>query len=291
MTDPRRPAPARIPRAATGGRAVAAPRGGASGTMSPASAAEPSASSPGHAGRRGGRTGGPPAVILAGGEGRRMGGADKGLLRLAGRPLLDHVLARLAPQAGLIALSLNGDPGRLDLRGLPVLPDPEIPGAPSPRDVRAGPLAGVLAGMDWAAGLGAPALVTVAWDTPFLPLDLVARLSAAAEDASAASGRAETRPDAAPRPAVACSPDPAGGREATHPVVALWPVALRHDLRASLAAGERRVGAFLARHGAARARFPLQAGPAGAPPLDPFFNINTPADMAEAERLATAHSA
>lgn len=192
----------------------------------------------------GGKTGMTAAVILAGGQARRMGGGDKPLLPLAGRPLLAHVIARLGPQVTALALNANGDPARFAAFGLPVLPDP-VPGQP-------GPLAGVLAAMDWAAARGEARVLTVAGDTPFLPADLVARLSTQPFAMAESLGRA-------------------------HPVVALWPIALRAPLRAALAAGEHRVGRFAAGHGAVQVPFP-------APP-DPFVNINTPDDLARAEAL------
>lgn len=200
----------------------------------------------------------PPGVILAGGRARRMGGGDKGLLPLAGLRVIDHVVARLAPQCGALAINANGDPARFADLGLPVLPDP-VPDHP-------GPLAGLLAAMDWAAGLGAGVVVTVAADTPFLPPDLVARLTAAAT----AGG------------AIAASPDAAGEARA-HPTAGLWPVGLRHDLARAIAGGERRLGFWAAACGAGRAVF-------GSDPLDPFFNINTPADLAVAEAVAAAQA-
>ncbi len=190
-------------------------------------------------------------VILAGGRSSRMGGGDKALLALAGRPMLAHVVDRLAPQVAALALSANGDPGRFAAFGLPVLPDP-VPGQP-------GPLAGILAGLDWAAERGARAVVSTPADTPFLPRDLVARL-AAAGDLS--------------RPVVVTTPG-AGGGVAAHPASALWPVACRAALRAALAAGERRVGAFAEAEGSAT----VLLAAAG------FRNLNTPADLAEAEAL------
>jgi molybdopterin-guanine dinucleotide biosynthesis protein A len=192
----------------------------------------------------------PFGVILAGGQARRMGGADKALLRLGGLSLAAHVRARMAPQCAALALSANGDPARLADLGLPVLPD-RLPDGVDPHP---GPLAGVLAGMDWAAAEGASALVTVPADTPFLPGDLVARLQAAAGPGGAA---------------IAASPD-AEGRLRRHPVVALWPVALRADLRAALAGGMRKVGLWADRHAPGVAAFALP---------DPFFNINTPQDL------------
>ena len=187
------------------------------------------------------------AVILAGGRATRMGGGDKCLLILRGRPLLAHLLDRLTPQAAPIALNANGDPARLAAFGLPVLPDP-VPGQP-------GPLAGVLAGMDWAASLGLPGLLTVAGDTPFPPPDLAARLRAAGPFALAAS------------------PDESGASR-LHPTVGLWPVALRGPLRAAVQAGERRVGHWALANGAVRVDFPERP--------DPFVNFNTPEDLSRA---------
>ena len=184
-------------------------------------------------------------IVLAGGRATRMGGGDKALLPLGGRALLAHVLARLGPQVGAVAISANGDPARFAGFGLPVLAD-TVPGLP-------GPLAGVLAGMDWAAGLGMERLLCVAGDTPFLPVDLVARLGAHPFAMAESLGR-------------------------RHPTVALWPVALRDDLRAALDGGEHRVGRFAMDHGAVGVAFDA--------PQDPFFNINTPEDLAEAEARA-----
>ena len=199
-----------------------------------------------------------PGVILAGGQARRMGGGDKGFLPLAGRRVIDHVIERLRPQCGRLAINANGDPARFAGFGLPVLPDP-VPGQP-------GPLAGLLAAMDWAAGIGAEAVVTAAADTPFLPPDLVARLNAAATEGGA----------------VAASPDAAGVMRA-HPTFGLWPVRLRQDLARAIAGGERRLGFWAATCGAGRAVF-------GSDPFDPFFNINTPADLAAAGVLATGQA-
>ncbi|MFP4240198.1 MAG: molybdenum cofactor guanylyltransferase MobA [Rhodosalinus sp.] len=197
----------------------------------------------------------PPGVILAGGRATRMGGADKPLLDLAGRPLIAHVIARLGPQCAGLAISANGDPARFAAFGLPVLPD-ETPGFP-------GPLAGVLAGLDWAAAQGAAAIVTSAADTPFLPRDLCSRLVAAAGPSGLA---------------VAAAEDAEGGLR-RHPTCALWPVALREALRAALAAGERRVGLWAEAQGAGVAVFDGTEG-------DPFFNVNRPEDLDRAARLA-----
>jgi len=195
----------------------------------------------------------PLGVILAGGQATRMGGGDKGLRVVAGKRLLDHVLDRLRPQVGHIALNANGAPARFDDIGLPVVPD-SLPDWP-------GPLAGVLAGLDWAAGQGADAIVTVAADTPFFPRDLVARLQAAAGPSGLAL--AATRE---------------GGKLWRHPTFGLWPVALREDLRAALTDGLRKVVLWTDTHGAGTAEFETV-------PFDPFFNINTPEDIASAEQL------
>lgn len=193
-----------------------------------------------------------PAVILAGGQATRMGGGDKSLHDLGGQPILAHVIQRLTPQVGPIALNANGDAARFADLGLPVIPD-SIKGF-------AGPLAGVLAGLDWAAEKGAETLVSGAADTPFFPTDLVARLDAA---------RAETGHPIA----MAASPD--GGRKSglgRHPTFGLWPVALRDDLRAALTDGLRKVVLWTDRHGTAMALF-------DGPGPDPFFNVNTPDDL------------
>ncbi|WP_209424751.1 molybdenum cofactor guanylyltransferase MobA [Pararhodobacter sp. SW119] len=197
----------------------------------------------------------PLGVILAGGRATRMGGGDKGLRVVAGQRLIDHVIARLKPQVAGLAINANGDPSRLAEFGVPILPD-SVEGY-------AGPLAGVLAGLDWAAGQGAEAIVTAAADTPFFPRDLVTRLQAAAGPSGLA---------------LAASPDGAG-RIWQHPTFGLWPVALREDLRTALRGGLRKIVVWTDRHGAGRAEF----GDAG---FDPFFNVNSPEDIARAEELA-----
>ncbi len=160
-------------------------------------------------------------VILAGGQGRRMGGADKALLSLSGGTLLSHAIARFQPQVETLAISANGDAARFSGFGLPVLPDTESQG----------PLSGMLAALDWAQD--ADYVVSVAVDTPFIPGDLVPRLILAGAPALAHSG----------------------GRD--HPTAALWPVALRGPLQAFLASGAKaRVRDFLDMHGATRAIFP-----------------------------------
>ncbi|MBL3607604.1 molybdenum cofactor guanylyltransferase MobA [Rhodovulum sulfidophilum] len=193
-------------------------------------------------------------TILAGGQGRRLGGVDKALLRLGGETLLERAAGRLGPQVERLALSANGPEAAYRAAGLAredaVLPDPP------PGDL--GPLAGVLAGLDWAGAGGADWLVTAAVDTPFLPCDLVPRLLLTVETAGTAGM------------AMAAS----GGRR--HPTAALWPVALRDELAAELAGGLRKLGAFGAARGAALAEFATGPGP------DPFFNINTAEDLAAA---------
>ena len=183
-------------------------------------------------------------VILAGGAGRRLGGADKALQPLRGRPLARHLRDRLGPQVERLAISANGDASRLAFLGLPVLADAEP----------LGPLAGILAGLDWAAAEGAAALVSAPVDAPFLPCDLVPRLVLAG-----GGGTALAR---------------SGGRD--HAATALWPVDLREALRAHLAAGGRRVAAFADGAGAARADFADDGA---------FRNLNTPDDLARAEGL------
>ncbi|PAU97406.1 molybdenum cofactor guanylyltransferase MobA [Paracoccus salipaludis] len=179
-------------------------------------------------------------IVLAGGQSRRMGGGDKGLLDLGGRPVIAHVIERLGCAR---AISANGDPARFARFGLPVLPD-SVPDWP-------GPLAGVLAGMDWAAGQGIARILTAAADTPFFPRDLGTRLAAAKAPVVMATG---------------------GG---DHPAFAMWDVALRDDLRAALHSGTRRMRNWMDARGALRVEIPGE---------DPFFNINTPADLDAARR-------
>lgn len=189
-------------------------------------------------------------LVLAGGRSSRMG-QDKALLKLAGRPLVAHVLDRLAPQVHRVAVSFNGEPAALAYLGLPLLPDA--------RDDRRGPLAGVLAGLDWAAGIGAGWLATVPVDTPFVPLDLVARLAEAAMPGG--------------------GPVLAASDSGLHPAAALWPVRLREPLRLALELGQRRVAAWATEQGGVTVTFAAEAG------ADPFVNLNTPADLAAAEAL------
>ncbi len=209
----------------------------------------------------------PLGIILAGGTGQRMGGLDKATLPLGSATLLDHAIARLAPQCAALAINANRAADALAQYGLPVLPDPVLPDhAPEQAASQMGPLAGILAGMDWAAAQGASQIVTVAVDTPFFPRDLVARLQAA----RAPSGLC-----------LAASPDMLGQMQ-RHPTFGLWPVALRHDLRSALAGGMRKLRAFADQHGAAQAVF---AATPPAAPCDPFFNINRPADLVQAQTM------
>jgi len=197
----------------------------------------------------------PLGLVLAGGLARRMGGGDKARITIGGATILERVLARLKPQCPQIILNANNDPARFADTGLPVVQD-SVPGF-------AGPLAGVLAGLDWAAAQ-APEITDVAsvpGDCPFLPADLIARLQAARQ--------AEGQPLACVR-----------SGKWRHPVVGLWPVALRDDLRRALAEdGLHKIEDWTARHGVAIADWPTV-------PVDPFFNVNTPEDVAEAERIA-----
>lgn len=196
----------------------------------------------------------PAAVVLAGGRSTRMG-KDKALLMLGGKTLVAHVLERLRPQARAVAINANGDPLRFAALAAPVLAD-TVPGHP-------GPLAGLLAGMEWARAIGAAGIVTVPTDSPFVPRDLVARLVTAA--------RAEPQ-----RPVLAAS----CGRR--HPVAGLWPVQLTGALQEFLAARETfKVSVFADRCAAVSVDFP--ATTIAGRTIDPFFNVNTPEDLALAE--------
>lgn len=193
-------------------------------------------------------------VLLAGGLGRRMGGGDKCLRSLAGRPILGHVIERVRPQVGPLVLNANGEPGRFAEFGLPVAPD-VVEGF-------AGPLAGILTGLEWMVehAPGCAWLASFATDAPFLPRDLVARLRSAIEDEGAE---------------LTCATS--NGR--AHPVFGLWPARLAGDLRAALVEEDmRKIDAWTARYRLATVAFPAE-------PIDPFFNANRPEDLAQAERL------
>jgi molybdenum cofactor guanylyltransferase len=197
----------------------------------------------------------PLGLVLAGGLARRMGGGDKARIRIGNQTILERVLERLSPQCTSIILNANGDPARFADTGLAVVPD-TVPDF-------AGPLAGILAGLDWAAEHAPETadVLSVPGDCPFLPHDLAPRLIAARQ--------AEGRP-------LAC----ARSGEWRHPVVGLWPVALRNDLRKALVEEDlHKIEIWTARHGVAIADWPDT-------PVDPFFNVNTPEDAARAERIA-----
>jgi molybdopterin-guanine dinucleotide biosynthesis protein A len=200
-------------------------------------------------------------MVLAGGLARRMGGGDKARLEIGGVTILDRVLATLSAQCTGIIINANGDPKRFADTGLPVIAD-DVPGF-------AGPLAGILAGLDWLAkqDTGVEWMLSVPGDCPFLPDDLVERLHQARRKMGAGVP-------------LAC----ARSGEWRHPVVALWPLALRGDLRHALVDKNlRKIEVFTARHGIAVADWPDQ-------PVDPFFNVNTPEDAKRAESIALQHS-
>ena len=198
-------------------------------------------------------------LVLAGGQARRMGGGDKARIRIGGATILQRVLACLTPQCSRIVVNANGDRSRFADTGLPVIAD-SVPDF-------AGPLAGILAGLDWAAA-NAPNiewLVSAPGDCPFLPKDLVARLHdvRAAQDVPLACARSG---------------------EWRHPVVGLWPVTLREDLRRALVDENlHKIELWTARHGIAIAEWPQS-------PVDPFFNVNTPDDAVRAEAIAAQFS-
>jgi molybdopterin-guanine dinucleotide biosynthesis protein A len=197
-------------------------------------------------------------VVLAGGRSSRMGGDDKCLAPLAGTPVLAHVIERLEPQVSAVAINANTEPSRLASFGLPVVAD-RIEG-------HAGPLAGLHAALQWAKDRGPniSSVVTVACDTPFLPNDLVERFLAALDE----TGRE------------CCVARSAGG---VHPVIGLWPIAIAGTLEAALARGQRTAKAWAEQQGAVEVFFPPTQ--IGGRPVDPFFNINRPEDLAEAEAL------
>jgi molybdopterin-guanine dinucleotide biosynthesis protein A len=197
-------------------------------------------------------------LVLAGGLARRMGGGDKPRTSIGGTTILSRVLERMKPQCTRLILNANGDPARFADTGLPVIAD-DVPDF-------AGPLAGILAGLDWAAANapGVKYVASVPGDCPFLPRDLVTRLHRARHE----SGQP-----------LAC----ARSGEWRHPVVGVWPVALRADLRHALTKEDlRKIELWTARHGIALADWPAE-------PVDPFFNVNTPEDAAAASRLAVQH--
>jgi molybdopterin-guanine dinucleotide biosynthesis protein A len=196
-----------------------------------------------------------PGVVLAGGLARRMGGGDKPLREIGGQPILARVIARLAPQCQCLLLSANGDPSRFASFGLPVVAD-EVKDYP-------GPLAGILAGLDWAAAHRPDAqwIFSAPGDCPFLPRDLVVRLRQAvsAQNSELAVAASQGR---------------------SHPVIGLWKVALRDALREALVVERlRKVEGWTRRYRVATVVWPAE-------PVDPFFNANTVEDLGAAERLA-----
>lgn len=201
-------------------------------------------------------------LVLAGGLARRMGGGDKARIEIGGVTILDRVLACLSAQCTGIVINANGDPERFTDTGVPVIPD-NVEGHP-------GPLAGILAGLDWLAAQdnGIEWMLSVPGDCPFLPDDLVERLHAARRKMGAGVP-------------LAC----ARSGEWRHPVVGLWPVALRADLRKALVEENlRKIEVWTGRHGVAIADWPPE-------PIDPFFNVNTPEDAERATRIALHHAA
>lgn len=201
-------------------------------------------------------------LVLAGGLATRMGGGDKAHIEIGGISILDRVLAALSAQCTGIVINANGDPGRFADSGVPVVPD-NVEGRP-------GPLAGILAGLDWLAAQdnGVEWMLSVPGDCPFLPDDLVEKLHGARRKTGAGVP-------------LAC----ARSGQWRHPVVGLWPLALRADLRKALVEEDlRKIEVWTARHGVAIADWPDQ-------PVDPFLNVNTPEDVARATRIALQHAA
>ena len=192
-------------------------------------------------------------VLLAGGQSQRMGGGDKNLRLLGGKPMLAHVIERAKPQVDTLVLNANGDPQRFASFGLPIIAD-SVTGF-------VGPLAGVLAGLDWAAANlpDAELVASFATDAPFFPRDLVRRLAVALEEGGFGLACAQSNGQA-------------------HPVFGLWPVSLREALREALASGLRKVDRWTVRYKLVEVEFLAE-------PVDPFFNANSPEDLAEAERL------
>jgi molybdenum cofactor guanylyltransferase len=200
-------------------------------------------------------------IVLAGGKSSRMGGGDKALVPLGGRPLLAYVIERLAPQVTEIVLNANDDPGRFGEFGLPLVADR--------LDGQLGPLAGIHAGLAWTEANRPESrfVITVAADTPFFPADLVSRLCAATDKANSTIVVARSE-------------------SGVHPVFGLWPVSLAPHLEDSLNRGARKALDFVTAHQAKEVRFPPVD--VGGKAVDPFFNINRPEDLAEAEALLSA---
>lgn len=202
-------------------------------------------------------------VVLAGGKSSRMGGGDKCFALLAGKPVLAHVIARLEPQVAALAINANVEPARFASFGLPIIAD-RVKG-------HAGPLAGLHAALAWATERGANIshVVTVACDTPFLPDDLVERFLAALKE----TGRE------------CCV---ARSAEGVHPVIGLWPIGIAGKLEAALDRGQRKASAWAEQQGAVEVFFPPTQ--IGGRAIDPFFNINRPENLAEADALLGEHA-
>ena len=198
-----------------------------------------------------------PGVILAGGLSSRMGGGDKGLMNLGNSTILGRVVGQIEPQVSALAININGDHSRFPNYPCPLLPD-SIDGF-------VGPLAGVLAGMDWAFSNNFQAIITVPADSPFLPGDLVQRLATYAERENC-------------QIAMASAHDTTTGEVRIHPTFGLWSVTLREDLRKELLGGTRKIIRWAERHKLGYVQFKIEE-----PSKDPFFNINTPQDLIDAE--------
>ena len=197
-------------------------------------------------------------VILAGGMSSRMGGGDKSLKKIGQQTILQTVIDRIQPQVATLALNTNNDPAQYSAYELPVISDRF--------EHRLGPLAGILSGMAWAQEKGFPFIVTVAGDSPFFPLNLVAQLTLNQVQNESSIVLAGTRDDK--------------GGIRRHPTFGLWSVDLRKDLQASLLEGVRKIVLWTERHNSSEALFPSDH-------CDPFFNINTPEDLIMAQHLAT----
>lgn len=196
-------------------------------------------------------------VLLAGGLGRRMGGGDKPLKSLGGRPILDMVVERAKPQVDRLMLNVNGNTERFAHYHLPLVEDVI--------DGYAGPLAGILTGMEWSRREVPDAewMVSFATDAPFFPLDMAARLIDDVQVHAAQMACAMTK-----------------GR--THPVFAVWPISLSDELRCAMMDEDvRKIDLWTARYGIRHVAFEFSE-----PDVDPFFNINRPEDLVEAERWA-----
>ncbi len=205
-------------------------------------------------------------VVLAGGRARRMGGGDKGLADLSGRPMLAHVMERLSPQVGRLILNANGDHSRFSGFDVEIIADAAPQGSDSGDERGHGPLAGLLAAMLWAEATGPEfsAVATVSTDVPFLPLDLIARLESVREPQAASVAHSADR---------------------LHPVIGVWPLGVKPQIEHALSRGNRSMQAFAKTVKATTVTFPPVM--IGGNMIDPFFNANTPDELHEAKRLIT----